>query len=85
LSSASGFILTSLLALDGILSISISIEWFFLTFSIFVGTGIATPFLQDDRIDKWLKHCYWGILDESERYRNLETEMTELSIATKGV
>ncbi len=49
---------------------------------IFIGAGIVATFLGDDNVDKWLKRCYWGVLDANDRYRNVEMEIKELSIAT---
>jgi hypothetical protein len=49
---------------------------------IFIGAGIVATFLGDDKVDKWLKRCYWGVLDANDRYRNVEMEIKELSIAT---
>lgn len=49
---------------------------------IFIGAGVIATFLQDDRIGKWLKRCYWGILDSEDRYRDAELEMSELVTVT---
>lgn len=44
---------------------------------------IAT-FLQDDKIDKWLKRCYWGVLEAKDRYQNVDVEMSDLAVVTGG-
>jgi hypothetical protein len=51
---------------------------------VFIGAGVIATFLEDDRIDKWLKRCYWGVLDAKDRYQTAETEMSDLKIATGG-
>ncbi|WP_260433537.1 hypothetical protein [Burkholderia sp. Bp8998] len=38
-------------------------------------------FLQDDKIDKWLKRCYWGVFEAKDRYPNPDAEMSDLAIA----
>jgi len=50
----------------------------------FIGAGVIATFLEDDKIDKWLKRCYWGVLDVKDRYQNSEAEMSDLKIATGG-
>ncbi|MGU7837963.1 T6SS effector BTH_I2691 family protein [Burkholderia sp. AW33-5] len=49
---------------------------------IFISSSVIATFLQDDKIDKWLKRCYWGALDRKDRYKNLEEELDELKMAT---
>jgi len=35
-------------------------------------------------VDKWIKRCYWGVLDEKERYQSAEVEMKDLTTAIGG-
>jgi len=49
---------------------------------VFIGAGVIATFLEEDKIGKWLKRCYWGAMDRKDRYQNLEVEMSDLSIAT---
>jgi hypothetical protein len=58
-----------------------SVLWAIVATLVFIGAGVIATFLQDDKIDKWLKRCYWGALDEKDRYQNSEVEMNDLSIA----
>ncbi|RQV30022.1 hypothetical protein DF132_02635 [Burkholderia cenocepacia] len=51
---------------------------------VFIGSGVIATFLQDDKIDKWLKRCYWGVLEAKDRYQNVDAEMSDLAVATGG-
>lgn len=59
-----------------------SVLWAIVATLVFIGAGVIATFLQDDKINKWLKRCYWGALAEGDRYPNAEVEMNDLSIAT---
>ncbi|HEY4311290.1 MAG TPA: hypothetical protein VGN12_17710, partial [Pirellulales bacterium] len=59
-------------------------DWAIVATFVLIGSGIVAPFLHDNNIDKWLKRCYWGILDAKDCYQNAEIEMSELSVATKS-
>ncbi len=69
----------------GVLALAALLGW--------TGIGIAAALLllvilvmiawiADNKIQDWLERCYWGAA-AGERYRNLETEMHELSLAIK--
>jgi len=58
-----------------------SVVWAIVLTLVCMGSGVIATFLQDDRINKWLKRCYWGVLDQSDRYQNSEVELNDLSIA----
>lgn len=57
-----------------------AVFWAIMATLAFISAGVTATFLQDDKIDKWLKRCYWGFLGEESRYSNAESEMSEFSI-----
>lgn len=61
-----------------------AVVWAIVATLIFIGAGIVATYLADDKVDKWLKRCYWGVLDTKDRYQNAAIEINELSIATGG-
>ena len=75
ISAVSGFAAAVLAARNGVIAVIVATL-------VFIGTGVIATLLQDDKIKKWLKRCYWGVLDKKDHYQDLEVEMNDLSIAT---
>ncbi|MCI3970042.1 MULTISPECIES: hypothetical protein [Burkholderia] len=76
-SALSGFAAAALLAAGSVVGAIFAII-------AFIGSGVVATFLQDDKIDKWLKRCYWGVLEAKDRYQNVDAEMSDLAVATGG-
>jgi hypothetical protein len=77
ISALSGFA-TAVLVASG------AVIWAIASALIFIGAGMVATFLGDDKIDKWLKRCYWGFLGKESRYSNAESEMSEFFIVVGG-
>ncbi|RQS26680.1 hypothetical protein DIE03_22890 [Burkholderia sp. Bp8992] len=71
-SAVSGLIVAFMLAAESVIGVIVATLFF-------IGAGVSTTFLQDDKMEKWLKRCYWGTLDAKDRYKNSEEELGELT------
>ncbi|MCO1469451.1 hypothetical protein L0Z17_22345 [Burkholderia multivorans] len=57
-----------------------AVVWAIMSGLAFIAAGVVATFLQEDKIEKWLRRCYWGAPGKDYRYSGMESEMSEFSI-----
>ncbi|WP_253634320.1 hypothetical protein [Burkholderia multivorans] len=57
-----------------------AVVWVIMSALAFIAAGVVATFLQEDKIERWLKRCYWGTPGKGYRYSDAESEMSKFSI-----